>query len=377
MKLKALLGLAALALVSSSSVVRSQEAAAPPASTAPPAQTTPPAAVEAPAPPAAFAAALLNDGPFLGIHVEEVTRANITAYGLSGEPRGVGVRSVVKGSPAERAGLREHDVIVRFDGEAVSSVRKLTRLIGESAPDHTARMTILRGGSEQELTATLAAREVGMQSIGGEMLPGFNSAEARAFAERFKDGSQQWQLEGDEMRKELEELQRAHPGALAFGTSRRIGVATSPFGHQLADYFGVSNGLLVNSVEANSPAEKAGLKAGDVITEAAGQRVEDAGDLVRALGGKDDGEVTLTVVRERKQRTVRVKPERREPQGFLINPGAFSVEAPVAALALPRIAVPRALVAPSAWVAPRAATAPRVRVMPPRVRVLNFGDRIL
>lgn len=145
MKARALPFLAALALLSATAIVRAQQAAPP----APASPSTPPAAAEAPETPAppAFAATFFDDGPFLGIHVEDVTRANMAEYGLAGEPRGVGVREVVKGSPAERAGLREHDVIVRFEGEEVGSVRKLTRLIEESAPDHTVRISVLRGGS--------------------------------------------------------------------------------------------------------------------------------------------------------------------------------------------------------------------------------------
>ena len=50
-------------------------------------------------------------------------------------------------------------------------------------------------------------------------------------------------------------------------------------GKQLADYFGVTHGVLVSSVEEGSPADKAGLKAGDIVTEADGQKVEDSDDL--------------------------------------------------------------------------------------------------
>src|SRR5947209_7452595 len=312
-------------------------ALAPPTSTAPhaePQEPAPPYTAEAPEPPVGYATALLDDGPFLGVRVEDITRENMSRYNLSGEPRGVGVREVYKGSPAERAGLRERDVIVRFDGEQVTSVRKLTRLIEEDVPDHTARLTILRNGSEQEVSATLANRGGVAPSLAGELLPGFEVEELSRLGEQWKDNSEQWQLKGEEMRKKLEELQREHPGVITFGMSRRIGITTSTLGKQLADYFGVSHGVLVNSVESNSPADKAGLKAGDIITEADGQKVEDAGDLVNALSRK--GELTLKVVRDRKERTVRVAPERGgRPQGLYIGPGAFSVEAPRAVVITP------------------------------------------
>src|SRR5438128_7218686 len=107
-------------------------------------------------------------GTFLGVHVEDISKENMSSYGL-GDVRGVGVTEVVKDSPAEKAGLRKGDVILRFDGEAVTSVRKLNRLVNESSPDQAVRVTISRGGSEQEVAATLGARK-GMENAMGSTI---------------------------------------------------------------------------------------------------------------------------------------------------------------------------------------------------------------
>jgi len=364
-KLKALTRTATLALLACAPALAPAQST----TTPPPASPAPPnAPAEAPEP-FGFATTLLTRGNFLGVRTEEITRANLSRYGLSGEPRGVGVRGVVKGSPAERAGLRERDIILRYDGEPVSSVRKLTRLIEESAPEHTARLTVLRSGSEQELSATLARREP-FVSAGAIPLTIPGLEDAPWVGDEALKNSEVWKRNEKKIREKLEEMGRKHPGLFGAGTSRRIGVSTTPLGRQLADFFGVSHGVLVNSVEANSPAEKAGLRAGDVVTEADGRRVEDADDLVRALSEKEEGEVTLTVVRDRKQRTVRLTPERRP--GINLTPGSFRlIQPPVAALTLPRAHVlPRAAIAPRALVAPRAPAAPRVRVFRPGERIL-------
>lgn len=352
MNRKALLSLAALLLLAP---LAAQARQTPPA---PPAQTQSPVG---------FGSTFFLDGDnFLGIHPEEITRENMGRYGLSGEPRGVGVRSVVKGSPAERAGLKEGDVIVRFDGEAVTSLRKLNRLIDEAAAGHTARVRILRGGSEQEVSATLARQQGFMPAFGSFQMPSFDTDAARRMAEELKKRGEDWQLKGDEYRKRLEELQRANPGgaySLVFGNSRRIGVSTTQLGKQLADYFGVSSGVLVNSVESGSPADKAGIRAGDVITEADGTKIDEATDLSAAINRREEGEVTLTVVRERKQRTVRLTPEKRQPQGFNFSPGARVIAPPPVAV----VRAPRA---------PRAPIAPRMHVTPP-ARVLRGWSRAL
>ena len=97
-------------------------------------------------------------GSFLGVHAEDINRENIGRYGLR-EARGAGITSVVKDSPAEKAGLKKDDVILRFDNESVTSVRKLNRLVSEVAPDQTVRLGISRGGSEQEVTVTIGKRQ--------------------------------------------------------------------------------------------------------------------------------------------------------------------------------------------------------------------------
>src|SRR5437762_8680246 len=110
----------------------------------------------------------LDGGAFLGVGTEDISKENMAHYGMR-EVRGVGVTEVSKDSPAEKAGLRKDDVIVRFDGESVTSVRKLTRLINESSPDQNVRITISRGGAEQELSATLAKHK--MDNLFGGAVP--------------------------------------------------------------------------------------------------------------------------------------------------------------------------------------------------------------
>src|SRR6266851_5834670 len=112
---------------------------------------------------------MLDGGTFLGVSVEDISKENLSRYGLR-EVRGVGVTQVLKDSPAEKAGLKKDDVILRFDGESVTSARKLTRLVGEASADQTVRLTISHGGSEQEVSATLAKHD-GLQNVFGSATP--------------------------------------------------------------------------------------------------------------------------------------------------------------------------------------------------------------
>ena len=79
--------------------------------------------------------------------------------------------------------------------------------------------------------------------------------------------------------------------------------------HQLADYFGAKDGVLVTAVTDGSAAAKAGIKAGDVITSVNGERVTSRADLVSALRRADNEEVTVGIVRDKKETSVKAKIE--------------------------------------------------------------------
>ena len=90
----------------------------------------------------------------------------------------------------------------------------------------------------------------------------------------------------------------------------QIGVTVTPMRDQLAQYFGVDGGLLIDSVRNESPASKAGLRAGDVILELGGGPIKSAMTVVRSIDDKNDGDVVLTIVRDRKRTTITVTPEK-------------------------------------------------------------------
>lgn len=252
----------------------------------------------------------VSDGAFLGVSTEDISKENMARYGMR-EVRGVGVTEVVKDSPAEKAGLRKDDVILRFDGESVTSVRKLTRLVNESAPDQNVRLTISRGGSEQELSATLSKRK--MDNIFSGSFPRILRGDNEENGVRvFPNGNWPPSIGGGD-----------GPFVWTVGANRRIGVSTQTLTKQLADYFGVKDGgVLITSVSDNSPASKVGLKAGDVITAIDGEKVTSPGDLTRGLGKKETGDVSLTVVRDRNTQTITVTPE-KNPNRDLFKPGTL------------------------------------------------------
>lgn len=290
-----------------------------------------------------------SGGNYLGIATLEVTRENMGRYNLR-EPRGVAVTRVAAGSPAERAGLKVGDVILSFDGERVTTFSKLQRLLGEAAPEQNVRLTISRNGTEQEISVTLGRRKDSWQSL-SDIYGAQPAAEAR---------------------RALEQLQR-NQGATGFGGSRRVGVSTTQLTQQLADYFGVTGGrgLLVTAVAENSPAARAGLKAGDVITAVDGEKVESAGDLSRTINRKNEGDISLTIIRDRKERALRVTPEKREPGAISILPDILQIEPiqieipmPTIDIRLPQIKQTIPIIIPRTVI-------PKIKIKPEQLRMLE------
>ncbi|MFV0388749.1 MAG: PDZ domain-containing protein [Pyrinomonadaceae bacterium] len=241
---------------------------------------------------------------FLGVQMVEINNKNFSSFGLD-TAAGVGVHDVVKDSPAEKAGIKKGDVILTFNGEPVTSTRKLSRLINETAPDHIARITVKQSGGEKTFDVVIGKREplnwlakdqdIQIMRDGSKMdFPGMpNVQELRRVP--FPDNGEFPVSKRTEM----------------FSPSKSIGAQILPLTKQLGELFGVSNGegVLISEVEKDSPAQKAGLKAGDVITAVDGNAVKRPVDIMKAVSNKDAVEVTITYIRDKRKKDVKVTPQ--------------------------------------------------------------------
>ncbi len=250
-------------------------------------------------------AVLSGRGSQLGVSVKDLDPA---AQGKSGAI----VEEVREGSAAEKAGIRTGDVITEFDGERVRGVRHLTRLVSETPEGRSVRAVVEREGKRVDLTVTPESGtmafdgrdfELAVPPMRFERLPGIEK-ELRRELERSLPREGTWAFRG-------------RPGeAFAFKWNERgrLGVSIQPLEGQLAEYFGASKGVLVNSVEKDSPAAKAGLKAGDVVTAVNGKAVSEPSELIDAVREVEDGaSLSIDIVRDKKPQSVTAQLEKREP----------------------------------------------------------------
>lgn len=228
-------------------------------------------------------------GSRLGVMVRDLEAEDVKASPAGG----VKVAEVNADSPAAKAGLRAGDIVVEYDGERVRSARQFTRLVQETPEGRPVPLAVLRDGQRQTLTATPEARAFTWNmDIDGDRI--------RRDVERGLEGLREFRMNPPALDFRFDGLDRM-PG---FRGRARLGVTLDSLTDQLAEYFGATNGgALVTSVEKDSPAEKAGLKAGDVITSIDGDAVRDAGDVSEEIAGTDEGEVAIGYLRDRKPGT--------------------------------------------------------------------------
>jgi serine protease Do len=217
-----------------------------------------------------------GEGSWLGVEVEDVTAQKAHELKLPGV-YGALVTRVEAESPAARAGLKAGDVILDFAGERVRSVAELTRLVRETPPDRSVAVKVSRSGKTLALTAQIARRPESNFSPRIEIPP----VKLPHFDFNF-----------------------AWPGR------PRLGILANDLTPQLAQYFGVQQGkgVLVTEVNDGSAAQKAGLKAGDVIVKVGSTEVDSVAALRSALRGDSNQkrQVALTIVRNRQEQKVTV-----------------------------------------------------------------------
>ncbi len=209
---------------------------------------------------------------WLGVSLQELTADLCEAMDIT-SGTGVLITNVVEESPAQEAGIAVGDVILKYNDTAITSPGRLSRLVRKTAPGSKVTVEISRQGKEKSLYVKIGdlERKMEIYSLPGEI--------------------------------DLDEI--PHLIGHWLGPDLWLGVHTVDLSDQLAQYFHIKDGrgVLVKEVIEDSPAEKAGLKAGDVIIKSDGERIEDTPDLHQVIGGHEQGEdMELVVIRGGKEK---------------------------------------------------------------------------
>ncbi len=234
---------------------------------------------------------LQKDMSYLGIGVQDVDAERAKVLKLK-EERGAEITSVDPDTPAYKAGIKPGDVVLDFNGTPVQGTEQLVRLVRETPAGRTVKLQIWRNGAPLTLTATVAVRK--------GMWMETNTGEVNVALAPTPPGTPMPPV--------------SMPRIVAIMPSGMLGIEGEPLNQepQFADFMGVKDGVLVKNVNRNSAAERAGIKAGDVIVKIDDTHVSNSMDITSVLrASRSKHNFTVTLVRAKKEMPLSVTLEER------------------------------------------------------------------
>ncbi len=229
---------------------------------------------------------------YLGVNIEPISGPDKEEFQVK---FGILVTGLIKGEAAEKAGIKKYDVIQFLNDEKMRRPEDLSETIRNLEPGSKAVIKLVRDGKEMSLTATL----------------GKISEEPKFL----------WQKKGDFPKGEFPRgpFPQGHmpdgPFIFNSGGGAFLGVRLQALSADLANYFGVKadGGALVLNVEKDSPAQKAGLKDGDVIVQLDGKNIQNPEDVIKAIEKKEKGDkVDIQIIRHNKKESIKAELEKRK-----------------------------------------------------------------
>ena len=249
---------------------------------------------------------------YLGIEFHDAPDETAAGLHLRG-PHGVEVVRVDHDGPAGQADLRPHDIILTMNGQAIAGADALRRMIHDAGAGVQIVLQVVRAGRTMTLSAHLGERDQvareAMARLAAADPTTASGPEPSGLASNFAEG----RMEAVVPDAPEPEPPPSHGFLKSMLHVPFTGAVMQTMEPQLARFFGASQGmgLLVHSVEPNSPAAQCGLRAGDVVLRADLHTLRTQSDWSRQLHAAKGGPVTLDVLRERHEFNLILQPDTR------------------------------------------------------------------
>jgi len=212
-------------------------------------------------------------GGYLGVSIQDMTRRLAKSLDVKTD-EGALVNDVTEDSPAEKAGVKDEDIIVEVDGKKITDADDLREVVRKIKPETKVDIVIMRKDERKTLAATIG-----------------KAPRSRSYAYSFTPPR----------------MPRAPREIHLFSSHAQLGMTISSLNKQLGKYFEApeGKGVLVQEVEEDSKAEKAGFQAGDVITRIGKETIEDVRDIEYALKEYKKGEkADIEIIRKGSKKTL-------------------------------------------------------------------------
>jgi len=329
---------------------------------------------------------LATSHAYLGVHISDLTKKDYEKAGMK-ELYGVQVMKVTKDSPADKAGLKKDDIILTLDGEKIYTFDQLNKMLNLFKPDQLVKLDIWRSGKKMDLKLTLGERkgmelkkkaylgvylhdleeddyeEIGLKNEYGVLIDNivedgpadkagikakdilvelddnkiYTSDQVSKMLKTMEIGKRvktKVFREGKYKKFDVELGEKEYGFDLLFGdkslqflndpsnvlvyryfdkNGKWIGIKTMELNEQLKESFQIKNGVMISEVIEDTPAEEAGLIAGDIIVLFDGEKIEQGNDLTAIISKKEIGEeIEAEILRDKKIKKLNIKIEKRE-----------------------------------------------------------------
>jgi hypothetical protein len=236
---------------------------------------------------------------YLGVDIADVSTERLTTLKLK-EEKGVEVTMVDQDAPAGKAGIKEHDVILTLNGNAVESAAQLRRMIHETPAGRVVSLGLSRDGQSLAVKVQLGDKH-------------------KEYAAAMASGSKGFYFDMPKM-PPMPEIDIPSMTVVTISQARS-GLTVENITTQLGDFLGVKNGngVLVRSVDKGSRAEKAGFRAGDVIVKINEEWVHDTSDFTHAVRSRDGNSVSVGVIRDKKEQNLNLALPEKKQSGDLLQ----------------------------------------------------------
>lgn len=233
---------------------------------------------------------------YLGISFRDIPDDQLSAFRLR-DGHGEEVFLVDHDGPACASGMKERDVLLLFNNQPIESEDQLRRVLRELPAGRRVSFLISRDGQQQTLSIELANRDtVGRQAWDRHLTVPQPAAHTTAL---FPLGL-----------ATLDDLPRR--GAPVTLNSTYTGATLELLSPQLADFFGTQTGLLVRSVDPDSPAAVAGLRAGDVVIKVNAMPLVNSADWMRVVHDSKGKPLGVVVLRDKKEQVLTLIPDSKK-----------------------------------------------------------------
>ena len=258
--------------------------------------------------PKSAAPAAFGTQGYLGIGFRDVSDDRLSALKLK-EAHGAEIVHVDHDGPASEAGLREHDVVLQLNGQVIEGEEQLRRILRETPVGRSVNLLVSRDGVQMTVSTQMADR---------------SAVEREAWQQHIKTDSPSPPMRGSgffggspvtmpPITAPPDPKTHSFLNTGILGSSY-TGAALEMIGPQLAQFFGSQggNGLLVRSVEPNSPAATAGMRAGDVVVRANAVILSGTADWSRLIHENKGRPLSVVVVRDRQEQTLVLVPDSKK-----------------------------------------------------------------